>query len=519
MRLRGVSSYSIAILLVLVAPAAEALELSPIRSAPDDQVVELVWSGDLPAGPTRTHYLFRTDDGRATWSLLTSQTTTDPGGSYTDTSATQDSDYEYAVWSDLNGGTTSNYETFSRPFPLFVDPTTGKSVLQLTNTNRFPLAGDNYGLYFEFSNSNRGDQMIFRNITAGGAAGLTYYKLDLKSGAPTALTPTGHCNIGILHTDFLYAACRDSTSGPYTEIRRYPLGLGAAQTICSVTAGTDVTGSLDVNRDASFVVFTETETAGPDLHLQSCTIATGEKTLQFSRPKTETLTHLRFHHTNYNIYYFYNPTLSGLSRIGMGRILENDHANLSSTDPWLSDTTHLFVHPFDDAAGSLWSDVFPNRNSFSNLPFDIVRLTLDGTTNLGNVIAYNRIQGIPANLWQNHFNSGPSDLQFVGDGLGSVSVDCSDSFIHAFTLNPWFSQASSWTPLASGIGTCDNPPPNTADQEANVHYIQAKQWVVWSAYRNLDATLSEGSVDQNLFAVPHVIVFTSGLMGPETVRL
>lgn len=361
-------------------------------------------------------------------------------------------------------------------FPSYLDPETGKNIYQLTST-----PGNNYGLYYHQGNWNNGYYLIYRNMTNASSASVTYYRLDLEDETVTPLTATGLCNGATVQENYLYCFYRSDVSQPYSKIIKLNIRTQSQSDVCMLDQGWESTGDITVNRDSSYLIYVQTWNDYRQAY--KCQISSGARTRLINT--TEQIEHFQFSPTNAQWYTYINQSNSGLARVGVGRIDTEQNSMLYSNDSYLNSVGN-YAHPFYGKDGHLWADALWSSQTSQ---IYVVRFTLGAT--VGSIASYSLVP-IGNGDWQVHFNAAHDGNWFVGDGKGNLT-SLGEGYISRLMLNAW-DGSSARVKLASAIGTYSE----NAHHQANAHYIESKNWVVWSAFRTLQGNDSGA---QNIFAV------------------
>jgi hypothetical protein len=378
----------------------------------------------------------------------------------------------------LFAATAQTPSALSSSFPSQVDPTTGNTIYQLTST-----PGDNSAFYYHDIDWDGNQYLVYRNLTSPSSSSLTYQRLNLNTAEVADVTPTGQTNGGVVWGNYLYVYYRPSTSGNYETVSRYDLTTGARTDICSLDPGWNGIGEVTVNVDSSALIFVQTWSSYRQAY--ECLIETGDRVRLINT--TDLIEHFRFHPTSSAWYTYINQSLSGLARVGVGRIDTLQNSMLYSGDAFLNSFRN-FPHPFYGTDGHLWSDA-----TWSTITGRIyaVGFTLGATP--GMVTDYTLV-AIDNSQWQIHFNTGPNATWFVGDGMGDPALMMGEGYIHQMFLDPSSGLATQYR-LADAVGTYSSTDPRS---NANAHYLPGVNLVVWSARRTLSGV---EAIEQNAFAV------------------
>lgn len=403
---------------------------------------------------------------------------------------------------------------------------TDRLIYQLTTE-----PGHNNALYFHQSNTNGALELVYANIIdRSQTSTLTHRKLDLETGADTAIHPTGECAGGAFVRDqYMYCFHRDPPfveTTPFTEISRYHLGTPADPTdLCQISAGWSASGSIAVNLDGSYLIYTQEQLDSKNNPTRRqafrCHISSGTSTLLMdtnSPDLSPLIEHFQFH-TAHPMWFTYvdRGRARRISRIGVGRIDTLQYGPLQTPDPTIfnDDPVTLealfpespdgpdpegqdFAHPVYAQDGTLWSDMIDIYDG--SKPKYMVRFTLVDSAP-GLISGFSRVPLLSTMDWQQHSNAGNDGQWFVGDGGGTSIGFLGDDFIHRMRFDAWTGSGVIREKLAKGVGTHDKQLDSSGNPTyfgPNAHYVSAKRWVVWSAFRTLAGGVA---TDENVFAV------------------
>jgi hypothetical protein len=366
---------------------------------------------------------------------------------------------------------------------------------------------DNFGFYYHTNNFDGGKYLVYREVISGYPIG--FFRVDLNSGDVAALTPSGEANGGFVRGDYLYAF---SSGESPTSIKRYQVSSASlpaqGQVLCSLTNSSWAqSGDVQVNADASSLMY---------LELNSSLVSAANKcdltavlpsaptllTTSASNSSIPSLEHYQFDPllALKNHYTYINQNYSALARVGDGTISPDGNSALHSTDNWLNSVVR-FPHPFYDQNGTLWSDALIGQPGQTTMFYLVKFTTLDSCGGIGTVCNYSATSLLSNDLWQTHFNAGPTGW-LIGDGRSPIT-GLGTSGIHKVPLTGMVVGSQVW--LASGVGTdhtTDAYNPNKCD-EPNVHYLAGSNMdvVTWTACRNIDDGFDNTYRDENVFAV------------------
>ena len=385
-------------------------------------------------------------------------------------------------------------DTFDEAWPSAVfdsapDPLTGRELVQLTTT-----PGENYALYVhDRAQDASGRFLVYRNLLNGSPSTLTYYRLDLETGATVALVPTGLANGGTVRGEHLYTMRRVSATDPYSAIHRTHVATGVDGLVVQVP-GT-LGANLDVADDESVVLYTYLGPApggGQQQVVASHRLGDPsdgslDATL-VTDPTAWSLLHLRISPADPSAFTLRRSTVGGLGSILLGDLGSGSVVALSEGDPLLGRYASV-GETFWDADGGLWLSLFDGVDAALD-PDVFARLVVDA----GGVATVDESVDVDGDSWQAMVGAGRASGWLVGAGSSQYNGGAGRPAIQLVRLpsdgDPATRGVLERHELASSLGADGEP---GGHRLANPHLLESLDGVVFTApYDLADGAIGDG---------------------------